>query len=243
MCGVIGYYTNNPSKEHVHNMQRLFLESKIRGLHAAGFAYSNLLKDSGYTVQRFLSIDETLISLKELANSGHIPNGMIGHTRYSTSGDFHKLENNQPLSVTLEGDFHIDGVRKKSTQQTVLAFNGVISMASKEEMEISISSKMQTDNDGELFLRRLFVNGEYPHDIIKHTGSFAGAWFDSPSSEIILLRNRHRPLYTYLSEDGGTLYWASTKDIFRRAFNSDIEVKQLLPLIPMKASYYLHVNQ
>lgn len=226
MCGVIGYHTYRPTKEHLFYMQQLFLQSKIRGLHASGFAYPTINNSRVFQVERFFDVNDTLVALKGLQST--IPNRMIGHTRYSTSGDFHVIENNQPLSLDLP------------TGQAVLAFNGVISMATKEEMELMLGHSMQTDNDGELFLRKLH-SGIRPEDIIMSNCSFAGAWFHG--DHVVLLRNKYRPLYTYTTEDGLTVYWASTKDILKRSFGSaitsELQIKELLPFVPTSTNALL----
>jgi len=61
----------------------------------------------------------------------------IAHARYSTSGDWKNHSNNQPLALS---DF-------------VLVFNGVISMGTRKEMEQAFHVELETENDGEIFLR------------------------------------------------------------------------------------------
>jgi len=198
MCGVIGYVTNAPSKTHIHNMQKLFNEAKIRGLHSFGYAYYD--NNAVIHVERFLELTDALISLKQLPI---VPRAILGHTRYSTSGDYHQIENNQPLVVSGEA----------------LTFNGVISMATKEEMEIQLQQPMQTDNDGEMFLVRVKIDPQHPENVIRENCSFAGAY--TSNGTIVLLRNKFRPLYYHVTEDQQTVYWASTKDIFKRALGVD----------------------
>jgi glutamine phosphoribosylpyrophosphate amidotransferase len=121
----------------------------------------------------------------------------IAHARYSTSGDWRTPANNQPLVVA----------------EMALAFNGVISMGTKPEFEADFGVTCASDNDGEVFLRRL--EGGEPADafIRRINGSFAGVWLRD--GRLYAGRNARRPLWRCYAH--GAWWYASTADIFRRA--------------------------
>lgn len=115
----------------------------------------------------------------------------IYHARYITSG-----ETNQPLKY----------------KDRYLAFNGVIDMGTKEEMEATYSIQMATDNDGEIILR-MCPTPEVAIDFLKKSkATFAGIWLEE--DKLIAIRNNGRPLWIHYSDTG--ILIASTKDIFKR---------------------------
>lgn len=181
MCAIVGFICPNPTPEAIDTLKRLFWESKIRGMHAYGFAAT----ENGET--------RTLKTLKisELLNNIGSPQALIGHCRYSTSGDYTVMENNQPLEF--EGEH--------------MAFNGVIDMRTKPEMEQAYGIKMNSDNDGEIMLQcpdRMAL--------LKTKISFAGLFLNG--TMVSFIRNNNRP--AYVAEKHGAVYIASTADILRR---------------------------
>ncbi len=199
MCGVLGYYSEKPSSRDFLDLGRLLWQSKIRGLHAFGIAWLDWSSDS---VQhfRFHRLEQVLETIAQLRKENRLnPACLILHTRYCQSGDWRILENNQPVVV---GDF-------------ALAFNGVISMATKPEFESEFGVKCIADNDGEIFIRKVLA-GEDPGAFVAGIrGSFAGAYLWG--RKVWALRNARRPLYWYRRE--GSVFVTSTRDIFERALS------------------------
>lgn len=188
MCGVIGAYAIKPSANISRNVERIFIESRIRGRHAFGFSnWSNGLLDT----HKFLDV---IPCVKALPSSITC---LIGHARYSTSGDFKNIENNQPLEL--------DG--------SSLAFNGVISMATKLENEAKYGQTYRADNDGEIFLDKF--NRDDGWESFVSTGRFSFAGLVLKDGCITAIRNESRPLYSCKTEEA--VYVASTRDIFLRA--------------------------
>lgn len=185
---MIGYSCDNPLTRHAGLLQALFYESRVRGLHAFGFSVWN---GNDVSTRRFLDIKRCV---------AEIPQGktrLIGHCRYSTSGDYQDIANNQPLQIG----------------HAAMAFNGVISMATKEENEREYGRQYETDNDGEIFLDKLTRNDGWEEFVARGKFSFAGLVLKD--NKIIALRNKNRPLYR-VDSDGAT-FFASTRDIFKRA--------------------------
>lgn len=190
MCGVIGMYSPKLTIEQKKLLVKLIYHSKIRGLHAFGYAYK--LSEVFFSYKS-LNIKDFLTQVMEIKEGQEIQ--FIAHNRYSTSGDFKKLENNQPIN--LGNDY--------------LVFNGVVSQATKEENEAKYNMKLQTENDGEIVLRKI-IKGE-GQEFIKKNGSFAGLYLGG--KEAFAAHNNFRPLWK--AEAFGAKFFFSTKDIGLRS--------------------------
>lgn len=187
MCGIVGFHTKNKDENDAFRMFKLVRQSRIRGLHSFGFSWyeNGKIQTEKYFQNEFKNI--------KIPDS----NTIIFHNRYSTSGDFRDHKNNQPIHI---GDLS-------------LAFNGVIDMRTKKEMEDHYRIRMQTDNDGEVVLK--VSNGE-PIEMmkfVKNKGSFSGILLQG--GDLYAFTNGRRPLHKLVI--GESTFIASTKDIFIRA--------------------------
>ena len=186
MCAIVGFLSKNPNKDAIETLKRVFIESKIRGMHSYGFAaVQNGLIDSYKNTKLLPVLDEI-----------QMPNALIGHCRYSTSGDYLLMANNQPLS---HGNQH-------------LVFNGVIDMRTKPEMEKAYGIQMSCENDGEIMLQSKDRLG-----LLRTNISFAGLFLDERS--MTFMRNPARP--AYLGYKHNAIYIASTADILKRSLIAD----------------------
>lgn len=140
-----------------------------------------------------------------------MPERIIFHARYSTSGDYRDMLNNQP--IVIDGD--------------ALVFNGTVDMGTKEEMEQRNGIMMQTDNDGELVLRDI-QDGHPFRRLSDNLVTFAGIVLRG-NGEMFALRNVMRPLWRF--EVSGGIFLASTQDIALRA---KLEAISSSPITPMK---------
>ena len=188
MCAIVGFIGKNPNEKALLTLKRLFIESKIRGMHAYGYAA---------TEGKSLYINKGNL-LKPVLDSIKQPNALIGHCRYSTSGDYKDMNNNQPI-------------RHKNEY---MVFNGVIDMRTKAEMEQAHKITMNCDNDGEIMLQSTNRTG-----LLKQEISFAGIFLSN--NTIQFMRNENRPAYIGYKHD--CVYIGSTKNIMQRAMISDIE--------------------
>jgi glutamine phosphoribosylpyrophosphate amidotransferase len=212
MCGIIGYCTYEPNVAHLQALKLLLFESKIRGLHAFGITHSQVnvdnIDDVILITKKFYRLDDLIAYIESV----YPFYDAILHTRYSTSGDWEVLENNQPIVVN----------------NYSLVFNGVISMKTKQEMEKEYDVSLKTDNDGELFIRSILAGSNPEQFVTNITGSFAGLWYDPMCDDIVgkifAIRNSRRPLWI-VNYDADTVFVASTKDIVMRALGNII-VKQ-----------------
>jgi glutamine phosphoribosylpyrophosphate amidotransferase len=198
VCGVIGFYSKKPTEEHVELVCRLFEESKIRGLHAFGVA---IRTEKGLTDFKTFDFEDMKRWLR-LAPKFDV---LIGHNRYSTSGDYHNHKNNQPISI----------------ERTHVVFNGVITQASRNVYEKTFGKTYVTENDGEIFARKVVDMEDWAGFVFKGKFSFAGAFLQNDRA--VALRNKNRPLW--ISEANGARFIASTQNIFTRAgFESSKEI-------------------
>lgn len=197
MCGVIGYRPSPVEGTLDDNkilFQRLLEESRIRGTHAYGIASRDRNTGLAYA-RRSHDIAEIVGEFDPLYPS-------VSHTRYSTSGDWQDHRNNQPIIVG----------------NTALAFNGVIDMGTKVEFEERWGVKCESDNDGEIFLRRVVDHARDPAQFLMGLeGSFAGVMltFGSWGERMFAGRNERRPLWKFYASHA--TWYVSTLDIARRA--------------------------
>ena len=187
MCSVIGFYSPKPV-EHIKRLYKLAYESKIRGLHAFGMYGKKLVKSFDFFTEK-----EILDNLSEKC---------IFHSRYSTSGDWKNMANNQPILRNGE----------------VIASNSVISMKPKAEYEKDFDIQCFTDNDTEIFLA-LMEKEKSPESFVKRLGAFAGIY--TRNGGLYAIRNNKRPLHYAI--EGDAIFVFSTFDIGHRAGFEKIE--------------------
>lgn len=208
MCGIVAVWSPEPQPLVAERFAILMHEARVRGLHAFGAAWATpVTRVVGDNLDELLGfVDERALDVPFAA--------LIGHTRYSTSGDWREPLNNQPIVAA----------------GRALVFNGVIHMGTKPEFEQAFGVECETANDGEVFLRRLEL-GDDPLTFVRSMrGSFAGAWFD-PDGRLCALRNDRRPLWWARDEDRVLI--ASTRDIFARAeLGPPVEVEPLVLFRP-----------
>ena len=207
MCAVIGY--SPPQLGDVNALcdafKRLMLEARIRGTHAFGITTLDATTGLVFT-RRSHDVEEIIAEFN--------PNyPCVAHARYSTSGDWTDHRNNQPITV---GQFS-------------LAFNGVIDMGTKQEFEQRWEVECESDNDGEIFIRKVWAGVPPTRFVSEMTGSFAGVWLQVYADKVDLwaLRNERRPLWS--SDHLGATWFASTQDMLKRAgFSDEIELAPLM---------------
>lgn len=187
MCAVIGAIIKNPSDKDLESIKRVFLESKIRGMHATGMSiiFNNkvITFKEAVPADRFIHLDD----LKEMINDdGNLY--LIGHCRYSTSD----LLYNQPIANETNSIVH----------------NGVITQELPENWSKIFHYTCETKNDSELVLHSDNALEEYPD------ASMAVCEL-SVEKKLTAYRNGKRPLYMTNLKNG--ILFTSTEDIPKRA--------------------------
>lgn len=193
MCAIIGVDCKN-TEENLSIVNRLFLESKIRGLHATGISF--IKEKTLVTIKEPLPADEFILKhdiADILKNEAHIK--LIGHCRYSTSD----IEYNQPIS---DKDFSI-------------VHNGVVTQEPYENWEGHYKFHCNTKNDSELIFHYLKCGKDIQNiDAYFHNVSFAFLTL-SAQGNIFACRNSLRPLWKVEKEDD--VFYASTQNILIRS--------------------------
>lgn len=200
MCGIIGFSSKNATASDIEILRKVMIESRIRGKHASGIAWSDGLSIHSRVLP--IPIDQLVqkFDLHSLVRGGQI--SLISHARYSTSD----IKYNQPII----GD------------TMAIAHNGVITQDSPENWEKSYGFKCETHNDSELLLRVL-EKGKQPDKVFPDS-SIAAVTL-TKDGQIKAIRNGLRPLWQ--GKIGEGVVYASTHDILLRSGVKDI--KKLKP--------------
>lgn len=172
MCAVIGTIVQNPSIKQLDMIMQVFLESKIRGMHATGLSY---VKNGSITTLRLpVPADKFPFDFESYLNEdGNLY--LIGHCRYSTSD----LEYNQPLSEMNKSIVH----------------NGVITQELPENWKELYGYDCITKNDSELVLHSEDPLQEFP-------GMSMGVCELRTDKTLRSFRNGKRPLYLTTFNNG-----------------------------------------
>lgn len=189
MCAVIGVVLKQPSIKDFELLVKIFIESKIRGLHATGLSYIKY----GEVITEKLPIpaDEFPFDFSSYVNEdGNLY--LVGHCRYSTSD----LQFNQPIS----------------NENFSVVHNGVITQELPEHWKELYGYDCVTKNDTELLLHTLEDN----KSSLEVWQNSSLAVCELHKEKILrFYRNGKRPLF--LSElDNGWLV-TSTENIATRA--------------------------
>jgi glutamine phosphoribosylpyrophosphate amidotransferase len=187
MCSVIGALIQNPTSKDFETIRKVFLESKIRGMHATGMSviYNGkvLTFKEPVPADRFIHLD----NLEEMVDDdGNLY--LIGHCRYSTSD----LLYNQPIA----------------NEEHSIVHNGVITQELAENWDKLFDYKCETKNDSELVLHSDSPLEEY-------TDASMAVCELTVDKKLLAYRNGKRPLYLTSLTNGVII--TSTADIPKRA--------------------------
>lgn len=189
MCAVIGAIIRSPSLDQLNSVKRVFIESKIRGMHATGLSF--VKNSSIHTIKAPLDAEAFPFDfLSYLNEDGNLY--LIGHCRYSTSD----LEYNQPMA----------------NDSKSIAHNGVITQEHPSKWENLYGYKCHTKNDSELILQTIESCESPLHRWQNSSLAVVELYADK---KIRLYRNGKRPIY-YTKIPNGWIV-TSTKDIPIRA--------------------------
>ena len=189
MCAVIGTVLKNPSLKDFEMLKRVFIESKIRGMHATGLSY---VKANSIVTQKLpVSADKFPFDFESYLNEdGNLY--LVGHCRYSTSD----LEYNQPIANAALSVVH----------------NGVITQELPEKWKELYGYDCETKNDTELLLHTI-------QEDVSPIGRWKDASLSvcvlSREKTLKVFRNGKRPLYLTSLENGVII--TSTSDIPKRS--------------------------
>jgi len=189
MCSVIGAIIKEPRAEDFLMLHRVFLESKIRGMHATGISYVKHGKI--ITEKRPVPADEFPFNFPSYVNEdGSLY--MIGHCRYSTSD----LEFNQPIA----------------NENLSVVHNGVITQELPEKWKELYGYDCETKNDTELILH---TAEDCISPLVRWKDSSLAVIELHVDKVIRFYRNGKRPLYLTSISNGCII--TSTADVIKRA--------------------------
>jgi glutamine phosphoribosylpyrophosphate amidotransferase len=215
MCAVIGAILLEPTKQDFAMLKRVFLESKIRGMHATGITFIG--KDGtletykeAVSADRFSWIDRLADCV---ADDGNLY--LIGHCRYSTSD----LEFNQPMH----------------REDKSIVHNGVITQELPENWKELYGYDCITKNDSELVLHSEDPLQEFNHMSMGVVELYA-------NKTMRFYRNGKRPIYLSSIPNGCII--TSTMDIASRAQVGGIPVEVLMNhYITMDEHLAMHIER
>jgi glutamine phosphoribosylpyrophosphate amidotransferase len=189
MCSVIGAIIKEPRAEDFLMLHRVFLESKIRGMHATGISYVKHGKI--ITEKRPVPADEFPFNFPSYVNEdGSLY--LIGHCRYSTSD----LEFNQPIA----------------NENLSVVHNGVITQELPEKWKELYGYDCETKNDTELILH---TAEDCISPLLRWKDSSLAVVELHVDKVIRFYRNGKRPLYLTNISNGCII--TSTADVPKRA--------------------------
>jgi glutamine phosphoribosylpyrophosphate amidotransferase len=189
MCSVVGAIIKEPRAEDFLMLHRVFLESKIRGMHATGISYVKHGKI--ITEKRPVPADEFPFNFPSYLNEdGSLY--LIGHCRYSTSD----LEFNQPIA----------------NENLSVVHNGVITQELPEKWKELYGYDCETKNDTELILH---TAEDCISPLLRWKDSSLAVIELHVDKVIRFYRNGKRPLYLTNISNGCII--TSTADVIKRA--------------------------
>ena len=200
MCSVIGAILHSPTLQDFDMLHRVFLESKIRGMHATGLSY---VKANSIVTQKLpVSADKFPFDFESYLNEdGNLY--LIGHCRYSTSD----LEFNQPIA----------------NENLSVVHNGVITQELPEKWKELYGYDCETKNDTELILH---TAEDCISPLVRWKDSSLAVIELHVDKVIRFYRNGKRPLYLTSISNGCII--TSTADVPKRAFVPGFPINTLM---------------
>lgn len=200
MCSVIGTILLEPRAEDFLMLHRVFLESKIRGMHATGISY--VKNREIITEKRPVPANEFPFDFPSYLNEdGNLY--LVGHCRYSTSD----LEYNQPIA----------------NENLSVVHNGVITQELPEKWKELYGYDCKTKNDTELILH---TAEDCISPLLRWKDSSLAVIELHVDKVIRFYRNGKRPLYLTSISNGCII--TSTSDVPKRAEVPGVPVNTLM---------------
>tara|TARA_E500000318_G_scaffold23304_1_gene23703 strand:+ start:5208 stop:5906 length:699 start_codon:yes stop_codon:yes gene_type:complete len=193
MCAIIGAIFDHPTTDDLESIQRVFLESRIRGMHATGISYTQdgVVKTIKEAIPAHEFVDYHMQDMTSFIDvNGRL--ALIGHCRYSTSD----LEFNQPIA----------------NSEVSIVHNGVITQELPEKWKGLYGYDCETRNDTELLLHTI-KDDKSPLEVWSNSSLAVIELYASQS--VRFYRNGKRPLYLTSVANGSII--TSTMNIAKRA--------------------------
>ena len=202
MCGLVGVASYALSNKECKAFEQLLFIDTLRGDHSTGLV--GLKSNVATYFKRALSAPDFL-QLKQTKKLINDSNQMLmGHNRYATKGSIQ------------------DDTAHPFTYGNVIGMhNGTM----RTTHQLLDHSKFTVDSENIVYnLSKEGIAETYK----KMNGSAALVWWDMGEKTINFLRNDERPLFYAITEDGGTLLWASEAYMIRVvAARNDLKVDKI----------------
>ena len=203
MCAILSAVLKDPTRDDFETLKRVFVESKIRGMHATGMSFLPHWSKEIVTIREAVPADKFVETHLHNDNLPNLLNAdgnlyLIGHCRYSTSD----LEYNQPLFKANKSIVH----------------NGVITQELPENWKDKYGYECETKNDSELVLHSDDPLREFPHMSM-------GVCELTTNRAVRFYRNGKRPLYLSATKNGCII--TSTSDIAKRSGIAPIDTTEV----------------
>jgi predicted glutamine amidotransferase len=212
MCGIVGYIANRKHGFN-HNEVKAFREmlyiNKLRGEDSTGIYYVNnkgdvqTHKEVGDS-SSFLKSKEWDASEKELFRNGQ---AVIGHCRASTRGAKTDV-NAHPFIVD---------------NKIVLVHNGTY--------HGSHTDLAKTDVDSHAIAHVLAEEEDIPTALKRINAAYALVWYNTKTGMLHAIRNRHRPLWFAMMEDGSMMFASEVGFLYTAAWRNEMKIHKDYPVM------------
>lgn len=214
ICGVAGLIFN-PQQNVFEN---LLVFNGLRGPHSTGtfFVNGSSEQSRSYGLSKTGGTAWDLFSNPDYARNvaRFSRRVLMGHCRFATVGLTGK-RNAHPFEFE-----NIAG-----------AHNGTIDLAERKELP-GYGHAFKTDSEALLSGINSCEPGEVAGIVGGLRGSWALAWYDKRTNEILFLRNKERLLFYTLSKGGGEVFWSSERNMLATAlYRNNVEFQEI-QLVP-----------
>lgn len=210
MCGILGYIaskTNGFNQNEVKAVHDMLHVTSLRGMDSTGVFY---LTNQG-DVQIHKSIDNSIEFLKtkewettdkELFRKGQ---AVVGHCRASTRGA-KKDENAHPFIVD---------------NKIILVHNGTVT-GSHDHIA-------KTEVDSHAIAHALSEEPDVARALSRVNGAYALVWFNTETRKLYAIRNKERPLFMALMQDGSMMFASEESFIYTACWRNGMKIQQGYP--------------
>lgn len=219
MCGIVGV-AGDLSHSGRKAFKLLLMLDTIRGPHSTGVV---TVKNKDVNIDKYLGTPwDFFPRATERFTKGTPDHGaqiLIGHNRYATLGGI-TADNAHPFN---HGNIY--GVH-----------NGTLTYSGQKNVDPD--NKFGTDSEAIMYqLDKIGLVETYK----KLIGAWALVWYDKSEKRVNFIRNKERPLYYAISEDGKMLFWASEDWMIDQAcYTHGIKLREILQFeedIPYKTRW------
>lgn len=213
MCGIVGYIANRKhgfNNNEVKAVKELLYINALRGIDSTGVFYVNNKGDTQTHKEvgesaKFLKSTEWESSEKELFRCGQ---AVVAHCRAATKG------------ARTDANAHPFIVDNK----IVLVHNGTY-MGSHDHIA-------KTEVDSHAIAHAISEAGDdIAAGLRKVNAAYALVWYNTETSTLYAVRNKHRPLWFAQMEDGSMMFASEVGFLYTAAWRNDMKIQKNYPVM------------